>query len=81
MAEKLHQLQVIYKNKWILYLMKNASVRKKLYFSIEKTPLWIDNKPYRLGGGVAKGQLISKCLFGVLNSSKKRTKTIRPEVS
>ena len=25
-----------------------------------------------------KGQLISKCLFGVLNSSKKGTKTIRP---
>ena len=25
-----------------------------------------------------KGQLISKCLFGVLNSSKKQTKTIRP---
>ena len=28
-----------------------------------------------------KGQLSSKCLFGVFNSSKKRTKTIRPEVS
>ena len=28
-----------------------------------------------------KGQLISKCLFGVFNSSKKRTKTIRPEVT
>ena len=27
-----------------------------------------------------KGQLISKCLFGVFNSPKKRTKTIRPEV-
>ena len=27
-----------------------------------------------------KGQLISKCLFGVFNSSKKRTKTIRLEV-
>ena len=26
------------------------------------------------------GQLISKCLFGVLNSSQKRTKTIRLEV-
>jgi hypothetical protein len=28
----------------------------------------------------AKGQLISKCLFGVFNSSKRQTKTIRPEV-
>ena len=28
-----------------------------------------------------KGQLISKCLFGVFNSSKKRTKIIWPEVS
>ena len=28
-----------------------------------------------------KGQLILKCLFGVFNSSKKRTKTIRLEVS
>ena len=27
-----------------------------------------------------KGQLISKCLFGVFNSPKKRTKTIRLEV-
>ena len=27
-----------------------------------------------------KGQLISKCLFCVLNSSKKRTKTVRLEV-
>jgi hypothetical protein len=27
-----------------------------------------------------KGQLISKCHFGVLNSSKNRTKTIRLEV-
>ena len=25
-----------------------------------------------------KGQLISKCLFGVFNSSKKQMKTIRP---
>ena len=30
---------------------------------------------------LTKGQLISKGLFGILNSSKKRTKTIRPEVS
>ena len=30
---------------------------------------------------VYKGRLISKGLFGILNSSKKRTKTIRPEVS
>ena len=30
---------------------------------------------------LAKGQLIPKGLFGFLNSSKKRTKTIRPEVS
>ena len=29
----------------------------------------------------SKGQWISKSLFGVLNSSKKWTKTIRPEVS
>ena len=29
---------------------------------------------------IPKGQLISKCLFGVLNSSKKRMKTIWPEV-
>ena len=29
---------------------------------------------------ITKGQLISKCLFGVFNSSKKRTKTIRLEV-
>jgi hypothetical protein len=29
----------------------------------------------------SKGQLISKCLFGVFSSSKKRTETIRPEVS
>ena len=29
---------------------------------------------------VPKGQLISKCLFGVFNSSKKRTKTIQFEV-
>ena len=28
----------------------------------------------------AKGQLISKCLFGVFNSPKKRTKKIRFEV-
>ena len=28
-----------------------------------------------------KGQLISKCLFGVFNSPKKRTKTIRLEVT
>ena len=28
----------------------------------------------------AKGRLISKCLFGVFNSSKKRTKTILLEV-
>ena len=28
-----------------------------------------------------KSQLISKRLFGILNSSKKQTKTIRPEVS
>ena len=28
----------------------------------------------------AKGQLISKCLFGVFNSPKKPTKTIRLEV-
>jgi hypothetical protein len=28
-----------------------------------------------------KGQLILKGLFGVFNSSKKRTKTSRPEVS
>ena len=27
-----------------------------------------------------KGQLISKCLFGVLHSSEKQTKTIRPDV-
>ena len=27
-----------------------------------------------------KGQLVSKCIFGVSNSSKKRTKTIRLEV-
>ena len=27
-----------------------------------------------------EGQLIPKCPFGVFNSSKKRTKTIRPEV-
>ena len=27
-----------------------------------------------------KGQLISKCIFGVFNSSKKRTKTIQLEV-
>ena len=31
--------------------------------------------------GNPKGQLISKCLFGVFNSSKKRTRTILPEVS
>ena len=30
---------------------------------------------------MAKGQLISKCFFMSLISSKKRTKTIRPEVS
>ena len=30
---------------------------------------------------VPKGQKISKCLFGVFNSSKKRTKASRPEVS
>ena len=30
--------------------------------------------------GCTKGQLISKCLFGVFNSSKKRTKTILLEV-
>ena len=29
---------------------------------------------------LSKGQLILKCLFGVFNSSKKRTKTIRPEL-
>ena len=29
--------------------------------------------------GLTKGQLISKCLFGVINSSKKRMKTIRFE--
>ena len=28
----------------------------------------------------SKGQLISKCLFGVFNSPKKRMKTIRLEV-
>ena len=28
----------------------------------------------------AKGQLISKCLFGVFNSHKKRMKTIQLEV-
>ena len=28
-----------------------------------------------------KGQLISKALFGILNSSKKRTETIRPGLS
>ena len=28
---------------------------------------------------VAKGQLISKCLFGVINSPRKRIKTIRLE--
>ena len=28
-----------------------------------------------------KGQLITKGLFGILNSSKKQTKTIQPEVS
>ena len=31
--------------------------------------------------GIAKDQLISKGFFGVLNSSKKRTKTIRRDVS
>ena len=30
--------------------------------------------------GASKGQLISKCLFGVFNSSKKWTKTIQSEV-
>ena len=29
----------------------------------------------------SKGELISKCLFGVFNSAKKRTKTIRYKVS
>ena len=29
---------------------------------------------------ITKGQFISKCLFGVFNSPKKRTKTIRLEV-
>ena len=29
---------------------------------------------------LAKGQLISKCLFGVFNSFKKQTKTIQPEL-
>ena len=33
--------------------------------------------PWRALNKEAKGQIISKCLFGVLNSSKKRTKTIR----
>ena len=31
-------------------------------------------------GLATKGQLISKCLFGVFNSPKKRTKTIQLEV-
>ena len=30
-----------------------------------------------LKGTYTKGQLISKCLFGIFNSPKKRTKTIR----
>ena len=29
---------------------------------------------------LAKGQLISKCLFGIFNSPKKRTKIIRLQV-
>ena len=32
-------------------------------------------------GNSTKGQLISKCPFGVFNSSKKGTKSIRHEVS
>ena len=35
---------------------------------------------FRLLFEKSKGQLISKFLFGVFNSSKKRTKTIQPEV-
>ena len=31
---------------------------------------WMKNQK----GRIAKGQLISKCLFGIFNSSKKRTK-------
>ena len=43
-----------------------------------------ENKP-QFGGAetanhLAKGQLILKCLSGVFNSPKKRTKTIRLEV-
>ena len=39
-----------------------------------------DQKVFQHIVGTCKGQLISKCLFGVFNSSKKRTKTIQFEV-
>ena len=41
----------------------------------------IASKPRNFLIAPSKGQLISKCLFGVFNSPKKRTKTIRLEVT
>ena len=47
--------------------------------------IYVDNDPYNMVQvleylSYTKGQIISKCLFGVFNSPKKRTKTIRLEV-
>ena len=42
----------------------------------QSLPCW----QYRVAWRHTKGQLISKCLFGVFNSPKKRTKTIQLQV-
>ena len=41
---------------------------------------WLDRNANELEFELSKGQLISKCLFGVFNSPKKQTKTIQLEV-
>ena len=64
-------------------------------FTVASTQKWWQNKKKWVTGQscirkevtsywihtLGKGQLISKCLFGVFNSSKTRTKTIRLEVT
>ena len=83
------QIIPTFRHHWVWYL-KNSKIppdsKPKFLERIWcpqriKRSCWFWNVDGILGKHHAKGQLISKCLFGVFDSSKKRTKPIRTEVS
>ena len=61
----------------VTYLIKTCKNYEDRFVEMETEVQVSKKNPWKL----PKGQLISKGLFGILNSPKKQTKTSRPEVS